>query len=157
LGDIRILPLVKSEPEAWALMPEALARIEKFCGTYDADSTPEVLRQAVMEHFVADDAKSSVRVLVALRDGRMIGHTLVSLDAWCGKTYLTVVQFETDAPIPRHLVRDAMEQAAWWAKGKGASVMRVLARTDERGAARARAFRAFYGFCPKRVVMDRSL
>jgi hypothetical protein len=156
LADIRIVPLMHSETETWELMPEALARIEKFCGRYDADSTPDVLRKAVMSNFVADQKDAVVRVVVAVRDKRVIGHALLSLDSWCGTVYLTVVQFETDEPIPRALIRDAQEQIAWWAKQRGAVIDRVLARLDERGAARVRLFRML-GYRPKRLIMDRSL
>jgi hypothetical protein len=157
-GAITILALVKSDPRAWAFMPAVLERVRAFCERYDLDSTPHVLSQTVIEHFVVDEARSSVRALVALREERIVGHCLVSLEAWCGTVYATVVQYEMDEPLPTQQVRDTLEQVEWWAKGKGATVLRVLAcLTDSRGPARIRAFQSLYGFRPTRQILDKEI
>lgn len=156
---IRVLPLLREYPEAWARMPEALARIEKFCARYDTDTAPDVLAEAVRLHFLYDQPgpdrplAGGVRVLVALDGETMIGHAVLSLENWCGRLHVTILQYELDRPIPTSLVRDAVEQIVAWARARGAVSLRLFARQDERGAARARLFRR-WGFRPTWLRMD---
>lgn len=156
---ITILPLVKTDPRAWALMPALLERVRSFCERYDTDSAPGYLAQVVVEHFVAEpEDKLPVRALVALQGETMVGHLLVEVSQWSGRTYATITQLEADVAIPRQQMIDAFEQIAWWAKHKGASILRVLAVVnDEHAAARIRMFRTVYGLQPSRVVMNKEI
>lgn len=158
---VRILPLHRDTPEAWGLIPAALARVRLFAQKYDADTDGDTLCEAIRLHFIQPDDKCKLRVLVAVRDAEVVGHLVVSVDPWCGRFIAHIVQYEMNrgARVPRVDLRRALEQAMCWAESCGATTLRVLARIDERGqgTARARAFGAFYGFRAHRIVMDRDL
>jgi hypothetical protein len=155
---IEIQLLTRDEAQHWTLLPQVLLRVALFCRKHDTDTTPESLCQSIMEHFVCEPSRQTVRVVVALQDGQLIGHLIVSLDYWCGKLFGTIVQYETDATLPRPAVREALEKIADWAERKGAHLLRVLAIADDgRGDARARLFRSVYGFEPRRIMLDKPL
>src|SRR5690242_5854970 len=93
-GEVSIIALDRRDPRAWALMPAVLDRVRSFCERYQTDSTPEGLADRVMEHFAAaDEACRLMRVLVALRDGELVGHCVISLDGFGGNVYATLVQY----------------------------------------------------------------
>lgn len=149
----RLVTLTKDHPEAWALMPQALARARSFCEHYDTDTDPETLCANVRQHFIAD---GTIRVIVAVREGNVTGHCVVSIEEWCGLRHVCVVQYELDEALTREQVRDCLEQIAWWGKGLGAKEVRILSRIDERGVARAKTFQR-HGFRPMRLLMRKEV
>src|SRR5262245_19190657 len=155
---IEIQLLTRERGEHWGLLPQVMVRAARFCDKHDTDTTPDSLCQAIAEHFVCEPSRQTVRCVVALEDGLLVGHLVVSVDPWCGKTFATIVQYETDVVLPRPAVREALEKIADWAERKGAHLLRVLAIHDDgRGEARARLFRSVYGFQPRRIMLDKPL
>jgi len=155
---MRIYDLARIDPGSWALIPRVVERVGMFCRKYDTDTQPEQICQRVVEHFVVDEKRQTVRVWVATQGDDLIGHCVVTLDEWCGTVIATIVQYESDVPLNREQVRWAFDEIASWARSKGASVMRILTlHTDERGLARARLFHRLYGFHPTHMVCDRAL
>lgn len=139
-------------------MPNLLYRVAAFCKKHDTDTSEEQITQRVMENFVVPEARQHVRAWVAVQDGELIGHCLVTLDDWCGTIFATIVQYESDVPLDRAQVVRAFDDISAWARSKGASVMRILTlHKDDRGLARARLFQRLYGFHPTHMVCDRAL
>lgn len=155
---IEIQLLTRDNPSHWALLPEVIERAAGFCKRYDTDTRPEDLSQAIREHFVTDPRGQTVRGVVALKEGILVGHLLVSLDHWCGALFATIVQYEMDVPFPKAMLRATFDEIAEWARSKGAHILRGLAIADDgRGDARARLYRAMYGFKPRRIMLDKLL
>lgn len=154
----RLLTLTREYPECWHYMPAVLERVATFCTKYDTDTKPEYMVRQVSTHFVADDERQTVRAIAGLIDDRLVGHCVISLDSWCGTGIVTIAQFELDEPMPRAVIRDGLEQIAWWGKSRGGAIMRLWAiQDDSRGAARTRLFRMLYGFQPARMISDKAL
>ena len=150
--------LTRDSPADWTLVPQVLVRAAMFCRKYDADTTPESLCQSIMEHFVCEPGRQSVRAMVAVQDGVLVGHLLLSLDHWCGTMFCTVVQYESDQPLEHAKVLAAFDDIAAWARGKGATILRLLAIGDDgRAAARVRLFQRVFGFQPRRIMLDKLL
>src|SRR5262245_24752054 len=155
---IEIQLLTRDNAAHWALLPGVLLRAATFCNKFDSDTTPESLCQSIAEHFVCVPERQTVRAVVALEDGALVGHLLVSLDPWCGRLFATIVQYESDVPLPRELVLKTFDEIAEWARSKGACILRALAIADDgRGAARARLYRSIFGFQPRRIMLDKRL
>lgn len=154
-----IYPLDRYDPGSWALMPSVVNRVAMFCRKYETDTDPETITQRVIEHFVVHEQRQTLRVWVAVyATGDLIGHCLVTIDTWCDKVIGTIVQYESDVPLDRALVRAAFDEIAAWSRSKGATTLRILTlHKDERGLARARLFQRLYGFHPTHMVCDRAL
>jgi hypothetical protein len=153
-----IYPLDRMDPGSWALMPGVVNRVAMFCRKHETDTDPESIAQRVVEHFVVPEKRQTLRVWIAVHDGSLIGHCLVTIDTWCDKVIGTIVQYESDEPLERAQVRRAFDEIAEWSRGKGATTLRILTlHKDERGLARARLFQRLYGFKPTHMVCDREL
>src|SRR5262249_60115202 len=107
---IRFVSLKRDDPESWALMPSVLARVGVFCVKYGTDTTAKVLLDAIMLHFASPETTDKetgratapmILAMAAVSEGEVVGHLVLSVDYWCGSYLATIVQYETDVPIPR--------------------------------------------------------
>ena len=153
---IKIIPLYKMNPWAWTLMPLGLQRIEMFVKKYDTDSSAEVLCNSVMANFITDNPM--VLLVVAVRDMRTVGHLLASVDMWCEKKFVTILQYDLDEPIDTGILKAALDQLGAWGLTHGAENMQVLAQTrGDRPMALSRMFERYYGFKMHRVLMRKPI
>lgn len=131
-------------------MPQALARVRRFCRRYDSDDPlGDGLTKTIEAHFSQDAPAVIVRAIV--EDGAIVGHGLFSFERWFEKTYFTVLQYEMDVRYPIAAIRADLGLIETWAKARGADGFQILARTP----ALARTFGRFYDFEQYRVLMRR--
>jgi hypothetical protein len=149
-AEVRAVMLVKTDLEAWPLMPLALARVQRFCRKHFSDDEDgQELSKVVISHFASDTPGALVGVF--LRGHRVIGHYLVSVDQWLKKTFLTILQLEFDEAIPRERILSEMRRVGVWAKARNCEGFQILAQTPKL----ARAFAIRYGFQYRATVMRR--
>lgn len=151
-----LLVLTKDKPLAWAVMPEVLARIERFCRTYDTDSDPATLCQSVREHFVIDNP--GMYLIVGISDGRVVGHVLAYLAAFDfnrEKKFVNVIQYEIDegSRASLDLLQLGLDLLEDWGRAHGATRIQAQAIDDswERG------LRTFYGMKKYRTLVRKAL
>src|SRR5215471_6978490 len=147
---MRAIWLVKQDPEAWSLMPQALARVRAFCRKYDSDDPlGENYTRAIEENFAI--AAPAVLVRAIVESGAVVGHGLISIERWFERTFLTVVQYEISPEFhyPIAAIQADLKKIETWGRSRGCDGIQLLARTP----ALARAFSRFYGFDQHRVLM----
>lgn len=144
---MRIILLHCHDALSWGLMPIALRRIAKFCERYGSETSPQWICTAYMKAFVEE--KPGTICMVALDEDLVIGHCLATLEPWGDRLYVNVIQFETDRPVDRTLMREAFEILGDWGRKNGADAFQVFARNRDL----ARVFRTFWGFEEKRILM----
>jgi hypothetical protein len=151
-GDDRfeIRSLTAEDAAGWALMPFAMYRIAQFVKNYDSDADPAMMLAHLKLEF--SNPKPRMLVLVLLEDGAMRGHLLAGIEEWFGSRFATVVQYETDTPVPLDLTREAFGAVEEWGKSHGCKAMRAITRN----AALARTF-GRYGFSGERVIITKPL
>ncbi len=148
-GDLEILELRMSEFRAWALFPYAAKRCADFCAKYDSDADPAEMVKQVQQAFMYPGQAS---LLVLLRDGRTVGHLLVTMENWFGTKMATVIQYETDEPVPRAVQMGWLEWFEDWARERGAKFFQCLTRNEDL----ARVFQR-YGYKRERILMRKPL
>ena len=137
-------------------MPHGLQRIEMFVKKWDTDSSAEVLCNSVMANFVTD--KPMVLLVLAVRDMQTVGHLLASVDMWCDKRFVTILQYDLDGPIDTGILNAALDRIAAWGLTHGAENIQVLAQTrGDRPMALSRMFERYYGFKMHRVLMRKPI
>ena len=152
----KIILLYKENPLAWALMPHGLSRIEMFVKKWDTDSSAEVLCNSVMANFVTDNPM--VLLVLAVEDMSTVGHLLCSVDVWCDKKLVTILQYDLDKAIDFGILSAALDRVGVWGLTHGAENMQVLAQTrGDRPMALSRMFERYYGFKMHRVLMRKPI
>jgi hypothetical protein len=137
------------------IMVDVLERIAEFCREGNDDSDPAILSKVVWDDFSKPIEERFFAVIVAVHEGKVIGHLLAVRDFYCGKCFVVVKQFSIDkyAGIPRGLLRAGFDMLADWANLHMAVEMRALVPTD----AHARRLEIFYGFKRHRIMMSKEI
>jgi hypothetical protein len=143
--------LHRLDPGAWSLMPELLARVRALSEQLEGVGDPGILCRAIELNFMADDPQ--IIAIVAVDDGQLVGHAILSLDHWLGHKYVMVQQYQLDKALSREAVRKHIAKIEEWGRNHGAVELRALVTGDTL----ERAYRAFYGFQRKQVLMTRSI
>lgn len=160
---MRALQLRPNDPVSYRLLPQVLARVAIMAKEMGSEASPEFLQRALLQHFAADDPMMAA--FVAVDDGEIVrGHALVTRDQWCdAKPVLTIIQYQLDHAMPIAWLQESMALIEAWAVATGAVSIRAYAyeddskRTgpDDADRRRAVAFKRFYGFKEKRVLLER--
>ena len=146
-----VVALHRANPIARGLMPQLLARVRALSEQLEGVGDPGILCRAIELNFMADDPQ--IIALVAVDDGQLVGHAILSLDHWLGHKYVMVLQYQLDEALPREIVREQMAKVEEWGRNHGAVEMRALVTGDNL----ERAYRSFYGFQRKQVLMTRPI
>jgi hypothetical protein len=150
----RLIMLTKERPSAWAMMPEAIARVKRFCVDIASDYPPAELARVVETHFASD--KPLVVVMVGIGpDGAMVGHIVASIETWGRRKVLVIMQYDKDGmgKIPIELLRAGLESIEEWGRMHGCEKTRVFALNETW----ARGLEIFYGFKRAKILMERDL
>ncbi len=121
-------------PVAWALMPYAIERVKVFCLKYHTDTDPERMAELIRLNFVADNPL----ILMAVGYKKGVGvflHCMVGIEDITGNRFLTIMQYESDLPIPESARGDLMEayrKIEEWGKQHGAQAVNFVTM-DENG------------------------
>ena len=152
--ETRILCLHRDNDESWAYVPLVCQRLRDFCTTYASEADPEQVIRLYQQQFLQDTPQ--LLVIVALQEGRIVAHLLVSLDWWMGARLATVLQYAQDTDdmdlIPREQLHTTFTWLRQWAKAQGAGHLQCLVRHP----ALVRAFRQ-YGFAPAAMLLRQSV
>ena len=146
-----ITTLHRGNPIARDLMPQLLARVRTLSEQLEGVGDPGILCRSIELNFMAPDPQ--IIAIVAVDDGRVVGHTVCSLDQWLGHKYVMVLQYQLDGALPREIVRKQMAKVEEWGRNHGAVELRALVTGDTL----ERAYRAFYGFQRKQVLITRPI
>lgn len=152
--DTRMLYLHREDAESWGYVPLLCARFRDFCVTYASEADPEQLIRLYQQQFLQDTPQ--LIAIVALQEGRIVAHLLVSLDWWMGARLATILQYVQDKEdmdlIPHEQLHHTFAWLRQWARANGAGHLQCLVRHP----ALARLFRQ-YGFVSKAVLMRQPL
>lgn len=145
--------LNKNNPVAWALMPHALSRIERFAVKYETDTPPEALSALVEQHFVSETPL--LMAIVAYQSGKgVFAHALACIDDILGRRFLTIMQFETDIAFEdRSELGKMLKQFEVWGQQNGATEVRLVTMDETH----VRLFQRYYGFKKHRISMNKPL
>jgi hypothetical protein len=148
---MEIFPLLESDPRSWALMPAALARVKTFAIFHEPDEVPDDLCRRVRMAFAANDPVYTI--LVGLKDGKIVGHSLLVVEQYGPKRVVTVQQYALDqgSGVTGEMVKEQVRITKRVARSLGATEIRAKAKDE----ARVRAF-ARYGFRPFATLLTQS-
>jgi hypothetical protein len=134
---------------AYFLLGQALSRIEAFSEKYDTDADPKVMSKEVAQDFVKE-RDSEYLVIVAVREGVVIGHFLAKFEVYYGCRYVFLSQLDIlGAGLQASEVDYGFEIVTGWAKSLDARGLRLCAPTE----AHARIYRK-RGFGQRLTVME---
>jgi len=133
------------------MVPALCGRVLRFCETYETADAGRIL----VANFAAGfgTRRPELWAIVGVnKAGGIVGHVLISLDQWTGKTILVILQWQMDYAAPASSYRDGLAIVKQLAATIAASEIRLMARTEHEGDMRRwRLFRRF-GFAMKGVV-----
>jgi L-amino acid N-acyltransferase YncA len=140
---MRLVVVKATEPQGWALMYGMCQRVWSFCEKYDRHTNPTTLVRNLMQAFTADNCLLFPIAILNISD-QVVGHALVSIEPWTGKTFLVVLQLaiDDDHHIGPDLYRQGMTLLRELATAYKAEYIQTLAFTEKYGdMRRARLFR----------------
>jgi uncharacterized protein YuzE len=147
---IKIYRLSCKNDESWALMPKLLKRIKAFCEKYDTETDPAYLIPQVSQMFAVDSP--SMGLWCATNgNGKMIGHTLVTVETYCDKPYLLVMQAEVENNFPTKFTKQVLDEVIKWGKAKNINRIHI---TTERIP---EAFTRKYKFKKRKTILIKEI
>jgi hypothetical protein len=144
--------MIQSIPEAWAVMPFFKERIVRFCEEYDRETDGVYLANSFQGWFVSDNPKQ-LGLAVISDDRKLVGHVHCAVDSWCGKDYLTIVQFHMDEGVSDDIVDTGMGMINEYARMHYCDTIKILARNR----AAERLFSSRYGFEYNRSILKKAV
>jgi hypothetical protein len=147
-----IVVLHRGNPIARELMPQLLARVRALSERLEGVGDPGILCRSIELNFLVPDPQI-IAIVAVDDDGRVVGHAVCSLDQWLGHKYVMVLQYALDGALSREAVRKQMAKVEEWGRNHGAVELRALVTGDTL----ERAYRIFYGFQRKQVLMTKPI
>ena len=143
--------IARDDAWSWGIMPFALDRIQRFCGTYDTDSDPKELSEQVARLFSAGDCRLGLWVII--RDSKVVAHMLAQPEPILTErgpwSYLLIRQAEADKGIDlRQDSKLALESLKQWSKSLGLNRIVMVTHRNEAPMLRR------WGFQPFKSIMD---
>ena len=135
----------------WTYFAELLERVDNFVETYDSDADSSLLAEALMLHFA--QGSDQMLFFVCVKNNKVAGHLIATIDTWCGSKYATIIQYEVDkGSLLSEERREGWKLLTAWAQSHGAN-LQILARSPKM----ARVFSRYWGFTPERVLMRKRI
>ena len=147
IDGMQIIRVWKKEPDSWVLMPELLDRIRTRCN--ESGGNGEALATRMEAEFIV--CQESIAAWVVVKNGRIVGHTLLTCDSFNLVPELFVAQLVAPG-VPRAVVQAADDEISDWARGKGYHRLVMITRRLN-----LRAWRKLFGFQMFRAILYREL
>lgn len=112
------------------LLGQALTRIREFSEKYDGDADPVVFCREIQEDFIKQ-RDHEFFIVVAVEDGRVVGHMLARLESYYGRRYVFILQTDiSGAGLTPKQIDSGFDMLSNWAQDVSALGIRLAAITE---------------------------